>query len=243
MAIELSKTQLDRLGDRLKKGAISEDDLRLLDQYRRSFSDAYEVVVETLRKELALEPTGRPAKSTISISDKLCRESIRLTQIQDIAGCRLIVPDIAAQESLIQALKSVFERTIIIDRREKPSHGYRAVHAVVNSGNKIIEIQVRTSVQQLWAELSEKFSDVEDPAIKYGGGDPAVQATLTETSELVARQESLETRFADAAARLSSRSDLMENTKQEIDSIKDGINTLRQGILKLLRETIESVEK
>ena len=30
---ELSKTQIDRLGDRLRKGDIHEDDLRLLDIY------------------------------------------------------------------------------------------------------------------------------------------------------------------------------------------------------------------
>jgi hypothetical protein len=51
MIREISKTQLDRLGDRLRKGAISEADLRLLDLYRRSFSDAYESVVGTIRKE------------------------------------------------------------------------------------------------------------------------------------------------------------------------------------------------
>jgi putative GTP pyrophosphokinase len=80
MASEISKTQVDKLGDRLKKGEITEADLRLLDDYRRSFSEAYEFVAGAIRKELVLEPTGRPAKSTISISDKLIRESIRLTQ-------------------------------------------------------------------------------------------------------------------------------------------------------------------
>lgn len=35
---ELSKTQIDRLGDRLRKGNIQQDDLRLLDIYRRSFT-------------------------------------------------------------------------------------------------------------------------------------------------------------------------------------------------------------
>src|SRR5262245_46773962 len=160
MAKEVSKTQLDRLGDRLKKGDMSEDDLRLLDQFRRSFSDAYEAVVGTIRKELALEPTGRPAKSTPSIIEKLRRESIRLTQIQDIAGCRLIVSGIVDQDNVIRALTKLFERTTIIDHRQQPSHGYRAVHVVVNHSGKAIEIQIRTTLQHLWAELSEKFSDV-----------------------------------------------------------------------------------
>jgi len=41
----LTKGQVDRLGDRLRKGDIGDDDLRLFDNYRRSFSEAYEIVV------------------------------------------------------------------------------------------------------------------------------------------------------------------------------------------------------
>jgi putative GTP pyrophosphokinase len=77
----VTKTQIDRLGDRLRKGNVTEADLRLLDLYRRSFVEAYEAVVGSIRQRLGLEPTGRPAKSTTSISEKLRRESIRLTQI------------------------------------------------------------------------------------------------------------------------------------------------------------------
>src|SRR5881227_1661642 len=131
MTKEVSKTQVDRLGDRLKGGNITEEDLRLLDQYRRSFTESYETVVGMIRDKLRLEPTGRPAKSTTSIADKLKRESIRLTQIQDIAGCRIIVADIAEQESVVHSLTDLFPQAAVIDRREKPSHGYRAVHVVV----------------------------------------------------------------------------------------------------------------
>ena len=188
MATQLTKTQVDRLGDRLRKGAITEADLRLLDQYRRAFSEEYEGVVEAIRKELSLEPTGRPAKSTTSISDKLRRESIRLSQIQDIAGCRLIVTDIANQESVVQSLTSPFEHTTVSDRRAKPSHGYRAVHVIVNSHGKLLEVQVRTELQHRGAELSEKCSDIVDPAMKYGGGNKEIQEILAETSILVEEQ-------------------------------------------------------
>src|SRR5712692_7902197 len=90
----LSKNQIDRLGDRLRKGDISDDDLRLLDSYRRSFSDAYENVVGQIRHQLGLEPTGREEKTTTSIIEKLRRQSIRLSQMQDIAGCRIVVTDL-----------------------------------------------------------------------------------------------------------------------------------------------------
>lgn len=180
---ELSKNQVDRLGNRLRKGDISEADLRLLDSYRRSFTDAYEDVVGKIRDQLSLEPTGRPAKSTTSISAKLRRESIRLSQIQDIAGCRLIVPDVLTQDEVVAKLRGLFDKLIVVDRREHPSHGYRAVHVIVDCHGKLIEVQVRTSLQHAWAELSEKLSDEVDSAIKYGGGDEELVSVLAMMSD------------------------------------------------------------
>jgi len=40
----ISKTQIDQLGDRLRKGDVTEEDLRLLEAYRLSFDEAYEEV-------------------------------------------------------------------------------------------------------------------------------------------------------------------------------------------------------
>jgi len=243
MAREISKTQIDRLGDRLKKGDITEADLRLLDQYRRSFTGAYEVVVGAIRKELGLEPTGRPAKSTTSISDKLRRESIRLTQIQDIAGCRLIVSDIAEQERVVQSLHDLFEDTSIIDRREKPSHGYRAVHVVVKHQEKLIEVQIRTSLQHLWAELSEKLSDVYGPAIKYGGGDKDIQEELAEYSAMVAKDESLEVRLREALAQLCVEGDPTDERNREMSELQKRLLSLRQELHQQFRDFIKLLEE
>lgn len=241
MVREMTKTQIDRLGDRLRKGKISDDDLRLLDSYRRSFSEAYEVVIETIRKELALEPTGRPAKSTTSISDKLRRESIRLTQIQDIAGCRLIASDIANQDSVVQSLNSLFEDVTVVDRREKPSHGYRAVHVIVNSQGKMIEIQVRTALQQLWAESSEKFSDIFDPAIKYGAGDEELQACLTDAATMVMTLELAESKLA-YAKELQSQGKLAAH-EQQIAEIEDRVSSLKHLSFKNLRDIVGIAEE
>ncbi len=239
---EMSKAQIDRLGDRLRKGNISDDDLRLLDAYRRSFSEAYEIVIETIRKDLTLEPTGRPAKSTTSISDKLRRESIRLTQIQDIAGCRLIASDIANQDSVVQSLNSLFEDATIVDRRKKPSHGYRAVHVIVNSRGKMIEIQVRTALQHLWAELSEKFSDIGDSAIKYGGGDAIVQKALMNSSPTIAYVESLEVKVADAHMK-SSQNKFTNEKKKQLAEVQEGLNLLRDEMHKYFSDEIKNLEK
>jgi putative GTP pyrophosphokinase len=243
MTKELSKTQVDRLGDRLRRGNITEEDLRLLDHYRRLFSEAYETVVGIIRDKLALEPTGRPAKSTTSIADKLKRESIRLTQIQDIAGCRIIVADIAEQESVIQSLAGLFPQAAIIDRREKPSHGYRAVHVVVKHDGKLIEIQVRTSLQHVWAEMSEKFSDVIDPSIKYGGGDSRVQEILGEVENLFAEMEAFEKELIDSLASMSSDKQLSDDVKQKVDNAKAEQKQLRIEMYNAFSGVIDRILK
>lgn len=252
----MSKTQIDRLGDRLRKGNITEDDIRLLDQYRRSFTESYEIVIGRIRRELSLEPTGRPAKSTTSISDKLRRESIRLTQIQDIAGCRLIVENIAEQDKVVKSLASLFEDVDVVDRRQKPSHGYRAVHVIANCNNKLIEVQVRTELQHLWAEVSEKLSDVIDSAIKYGGGDENIRSLLIAESGMVANVEEAEATLAevekiltDVQARIPLQIDLEGKNTQEVADIKNKVDSsrvnlisLRQKSSQILRDTITHAE-
>lgn len=187
-----SKTQVDQLGDRLRKEKTEEDDLRRLDAYRRSFAEAYEEAVATIRNATGLEPTGRPAKSTTSIIEKLRRETIRLSQMQDIAGCRLVVEDVLAQNQVIELLKGALPNATIVDRRTYPSYGYRAVHIIATVRNRPIEIQVRTELQHLWAQFSEKLSDVLGPNIKYGGGSREARKYLRFVSKLISRSERLD---------------------------------------------------
>jgi putative GTP pyrophosphokinase len=186
----LSRAAIDQLGDRLRN-ALSVDDLRLLDQYRREFRDDYDMVTATVRERLGLVPSGRPAKSTPAILDKLRRSSMRLSQMQDVAGCRVVVADIAAQDDAVARLQALFPSTTH-DRREKASHGYRAVHVVVRPNKRPIEVQVRTELQHLWAELSEKSADAFGIDVKYGRGHKTIRAVLDNTSDLISQVERLE---------------------------------------------------
>jgi putative GTP pyrophosphokinase len=243
----LSKTQIDHLGDRLKKGEISDADLRVLDEYRRSFSEGYDFVIQAIRAGLGLESTGRPAKSTTSIIEKLQRESIRLTQIQDIAGCRIIVPRIVEQQTTIESVNRLFESTVTVDRRESPSHGYRAVHIVVKSGGHLIEVQIRSSLQHIWAELSEKFADLIDPAIKYGKGDETTVAWLQELSTSIAVFESqelqvvnLEKQVSDTLSEDAGSKDQEELLKlrEEISALRIEQDSFRERMLEKLRDIV-----
>jgi putative GTP pyrophosphokinase len=191
MSSAVSKTSIDALGERLRASNLADDDLRQLDAYRRTFADAYESVIGAVRG-LGLEPTGRPAKSTSAIVAKLARETMRLSQMQDIAGCRLIVDDAVTQDKVVHGLTSLFDKAVVSDRRARPSHGYRAVHVVAMIDGRAVEIQVRTTLQHLWAEYSEKFSDVWGSELKYGVGHPGILAVLENCSMLVAAVENHE---------------------------------------------------
>jgi ppGpp synthetase/RelA/SpoT-type nucleotidyltranferase len=187
----MTNSQVDRFGERLKAGDIEEADLRLLDEYRSSFAAAYDDVIAVIRNRTAYAATGRRVKTTGSIIAKIQRERSRLSQLQDIAGCRIIVDVRSSQDRALEVLRHEFPRSRVVDRREQPSHGYRAVHLIVRSHEKLVEIQLRTLLQHLWAEVSEKLADAIDPAVKYGGGPAAVRARLTELSDLVAEFEAL----------------------------------------------------
>lgn len=187
----ISKTQIDQLGNRLRKGQISDDDLRMLDAYRESFAEPYDEVVAVIRRAASLEPVGR-WKTNISIIAKLLRErTMRLGRMQDIAGCRVVVDGILKQDSVVDQLVRAFPTAKVQDRRKRPTHGYRAVHLIATARDKLVEIQVRTELQHLWAQQSELLADRIDPSIKYGG-NPDIQHILSVTSDAVSRLEAAE---------------------------------------------------
>ena len=230
----LSTTQVDRLGERLRKAPLSEDDIKQLEAYRRTFGDAYEIVVRQIRDRLGLEPTGRPSKSTSSIIEKLRRETIRLSQIQDIAGCRLVVAGIPDQDRIVASLRDAFPSASLVDRRVKPTWGYRAVHVIVSVERKLVEIQVRTTLQHLWAELSEKFSDKVGVDLKYGGGDPQLRDLLLARSEFVSRMEEIQRKASTLWTALpdevkSEVDGLMRETAESLAELKVIAGKLRGG--------------
>lgn len=156
---------------------------------------------------------------------------MRLTQVQDIAGCRVIVSDILEQDRVVGSLLfGAFNDARIVDRREEPSYGYRAVHIVVEMFGKVVEIQVRTTFQHMWAEISEKYADLYGSDVKYGGGTEDIRRVLETLSKYVATYENLE----DTLGRLEESDEVIEMLEK--------MRTLRDDLAKELDEEISRID-
>jgi ppGpp synthetase/RelA/SpoT-type nucleotidyltranferase len=197
---------------------------------------AYERVVSRLRS-LDYNVTGRPAKSTTALADKLERQHARLSQVQDIAGCRVVVEDVFLQEAALAAMEVYLDTPAVFDRRIHPSHGYRAVHLIAQVDGRRVEVQLRTELQHLWAEISEKLSDIVDPALKYGVGSQAELEFLRNLSQAIFKIEEVEAARRDFMADLQQRKLTVDKkAKKQIRQMERGFFNRRSQLLQLLRD-------
>jgi putative GTP pyrophosphokinase len=94
--------------------------------------------------------------------------------MQDIAGARIVVASPDLQEAALQALLRLFandEPRVTKDTREEPDrYGYRAVHLVVRLRGRLAEIQLRTVLQDRWAQLVERVDGTLGSDLKHGRG-------------------------------------------------------------------------
>lgn len=160
---------MDALGKRLRAGNVSDEDWELLEHVLDAHQRALDAVVEHV-VQLGYAPTSR-VKSTGTLIEKLKRGT-SFKSVQDTAGARIVVDgDLAAQDTLVQDLVDDFDVDVtrhVKDRRRQPNHGYRAVHVIVINDGLPVEVQVRTSLQDLWAQMMERLADSWGRGIRYG---------------------------------------------------------------------------
>ncbi|MBS9777851.1 MAG: hypothetical protein KGV50_03710 [Gammaproteobacteria bacterium] len=174
----LSNSQITKLGRRLRHEPIDKEDLNLLDEFRQMFSDvdeqAYPMIQATLQGRTDYTLTKRKRKTQQSIVDKLKRQpKLRLPQMQDIAGCRIVVQggSQAAQE-INDILSGELSRLDwrFWSKERRTDDGYRAIHVIMEVEGKFYEIQLRAYAQDLWGNIVERLCDKTN-SLKYGGND------------------------------------------------------------------------
>jgi ppGpp synthetase/RelA/SpoT-type nucleotidyltranferase len=173
----------------LRDGVAARDDWGILRQYRLAVREGVAPIIATVRESGGAEALAFTTrlKTDYSVIEKLRRTTIRLRQIDDIMGCRIVVRDIEAQNMLAGKIADLAVAKVR-DRRARPSFGYRAVHVILGSG-PYLEVQIRTVLQDAWAELSERIADRYGIEAKYGGGPERFRKMMDALSEYVARLE------------------------------------------------------
>lgn len=85
-------------------------------------------------------------------------------------------------------LSELFPRARIIDSRstEKP---YRAVHLILHEPPFNYEIQLRSELQDEWAQVSELYAVRYGQEVKYGGGPRLIRSLLNGLSQWIASFE------------------------------------------------------
>jgi putative GTP pyrophosphokinase len=217
----ISKSQADRLGDELRHGEITAELIERLSAYREHLVLGATGASETIRSLTEHAVTPREGKSTGSIVAKLHRQPIALSRMQDIVGCRIVVNTITDQDDLTQRIVTRFPDARLMDRRLKPSFGYRAVHVIVRWNDSPYEVQVRTRLQHAWAEVVERLSDRAAPDLKYGKGNGSLLVYVTALSKTIASIEAAEREIATTAVPVD-------------EALAARLSRLREGVLQTL---------
>jgi ppGpp synthetase/RelA/SpoT-type nucleotidyltranferase len=151
---------------------------------------ATELWVTTPPGQLSI--TARP-KTIDTLVQKLQRTTLKLGQVQDLAGVRVDADMLLTQQtSLAHEIAEYFgaARATIKDLRKTPHSGYRAVHVwlVLPAGR--VEVQIRTLAQSEWANAFEEIAELVGRGIRYGEKheDALVRKAVDEMHE---RSESL----------------------------------------------------
>ena len=184
-----SKSRVDRAGQLLSEHMLAamEDTSRfrplpelqqaieVVDWWRESHARPLSRVAANLRYYAAEQ--GEPViaqrlKKLSTIADKLLREpSMKLSRMGDIGGVRAVLPDQDAVYAVAARLRKNWTITRSRDYIAEPkADGYRALHLINRRRGRLIEVQLRTPLQDAWANMVEADARLYAPELKFGGG-------------------------------------------------------------------------
>jgi hypothetical protein len=237
VGLPASKNALKKLGDHLSSGAEpTPADDELLNAFILSY-DEPAAMVQDLVTQAGYASTSR-LKTRGTLIEKLARDPrIKLPTVQDVAGLRVTVENRWEQDLAVDRIRSALAASgcavRVVDRREIPSHGYRAVHLIATALGFPVEIQIRTELQDLWAQVSERMGDRFGRAIRYGGsplptGDPEYDASRMalvtvhreQVSQAIATAEDLTFRLHKFRAEREHRTEVIEGRLYGIEALE-----------------------
>ena len=194
--------------------------------------------MEALRGVAGGAPVTYRLKRFETTVEKLRRLTSDLARLEDIGGCRVVVPTMREQRDILGLVRREFKIIRERDYQAEPRGGYRALHVVVHSQGKAVEVQLRTELEEQWANAVERLAERLDPEIKYGGGPPGINQLLDEVSTFFGNFDKTEERINRLREALSANPDNSESAKSAIGSLAQlhsALRTAREATSDLLR--------
>ena len=208
--VEYSRSKIIKSGKIIKDPTATVEGkieaIRVIDNWRAAHAFPMHVIYMHLRR-MAENPesivVAERLKRLDSIIKKLEREpTMSLWTMQDLGGCRFIVPSIEEVYYYANKYDKSRKRHIYKDQsdyiRNPKESGYRSLHMVYEyhsdtvdkyNRNLLIEIQYRTHLQHLWATAVETVGLFRHEPIKAGQGDKDFIRFFQLVSSLFALQE------------------------------------------------------
>lgn len=197
-----SKAQVDRAGGQLRAWFLGETAAAALDEppldeavkvvsdWRATFFEPLNLVTGTVARCTGTSPTFRHKRMSRIVYKLVRFPSMRLTQMEDIGGCRVVVPARTDLEAARAAVLQQWSDAGLDDYLERPKDtGYRAIHVVAVESGRAVEIQLRTARQNEWADVVERTDDRLDTMLKDGKGPPDLQEYFCQAAARIAIEE------------------------------------------------------
>lgn len=210
---EYTKRQINNAGDVIRDENATEQEyaeaLKIVDNWRSAHAYPLHVFYINLRRKAEAKPgilVAERLKRLDSIVSKLQRENgMQLYRMQDIGGCRMILPtldDVYAFSKDFQTSRIRHEWKKTNDYIKDPKKsGYRSLHLIYkfktdtpdkeifNQYPMQIELQFRTHLQHIWATALETIGLFTNQALKAGQGNEAILRFFVVISSLFAIKE------------------------------------------------------
>lgn len=250
MSGRLSKNQARRAGELLSRCAdpFGEDALparQVVDEWREAHKEIFLAVPEVL-KDISYAIDSKAVvvsrlKRMDTIVGKLRRPGLnmKLNEMCDIVGCRVIASDIEAVKQISAEVGhrlNVKPKAGVKDYILYPKpNGYRSTHVIarhdapeVGLSNLFCETQVRTRLQHAWATALETYDVIAKSGLKFDSGTEKEARLFALISNVFAIKE---------------RSSLVPETPTSIDELRREIVSLNNDLFAIekLRACSDSV--
>lgn len=235
--LNFSINQIAKAGKILREKNDDEESMKILGNWRESHFYPMQLVGQKLQNiATKIDPSSivtQRLKRAPAIIEKLKRfPNMSLVNMQDIAGCRVIVSNMNKLNLVIKKIKDELSIKTEKDYISSPKEdGYRSIHFVCNFSDEfnpeykkqVIEIQIRTKIQHYWATTLETIDIIENTSMKTGCGNKDWMKFFKDVSIAFAEYESGENKhffglFRNSYASIKKQAKLL-NLKTKLSSL------------------------